>query len=196
MAHQSPSSSFFFECTYDVFLGFRGTDTRFGFTGNLHKTLSDKGICTFIDDKEIRKGDKITPSLVKAIEDSWIFIPVLSINYASSSFCLDELVHIIHNSNEKGRLVLPVFYDVDPSHVRHQTGSYDKAIAQHKKKFRENKKDYMYLINIFLTLFLLVFVLYSHGSTITLLFLLLFPLLLFFLQNNKDCNVNMKRLQR
>ncbi|WJX67011.1 hypothetical protein P8452_51512 [Trifolium repens] len=41
--------------TYDVFISFRGIDTRFGFTGYLHKNLSDKGIRT--------------PSLIKAIQD-------------------------------------------------------------------------------------------------------------------------------
>lgn len=199
MAHQSPSSPFFFECacTYDVFLSFKGTDTRFGFSGNLHKALSDKGINTFIDDKELQSGDEITPSIVKAIEDSRIFIPVLSINYASSSFCLDELVHMIHCSKENGRLVLPVFYDVDPSHVRHQTGSYGKAMSKHKKKFTKYKKQYTQPIHIILILLLLALVLlYSHGSTITLFSSLLF-LLVFFLQNAKKVYTgDMNRLEK
>ncbi|XP_045817185.1 disease resistance protein Roq1-like [Trifolium pratense] len=132
----SPSSF-----TYDVFISFRGTDTRFGFTGYLHKALSDKGIRTFIDDKNLQRGDEITPSLIKAIEESMIFIPVFSINYASSSFCLDELVHIIHCFKEKkGRKILPVFYNVDPSHVRHQNGSYGEALAKHEELIKNNKE--------------------------------------------------------
>ncbi|CAJ2667219.1 unnamed protein product [Trifolium pratense] len=139
---QSPSSSssFSYKFTYDVFLSFSGTDTRLGFTGNLHKALCDRGIRAFIDDKDLQRGDEITPSLVKAIEDSRIFIPVFSINYASSSFCLDELVHIIHCFTTKGRFVLPIFYGVKPSHVRDQTDSYGKAIAKHKNQF-QNKKE-------------------------------------------------------
>jgi hypothetical protein len=198
MTQQSPSSSFFFERTYDVFLNFRGTDTRFGFTGNLHKALSDKGIHTFIDDK-LPRGDEITASLIKVIENSRIFIPVFSTNYASSSFCLDELVHIIHCSKEKGCLVLPVFYDVNPTHVRHQTGSYGKAISIHKKKFTKNKEEYTHPIHFLLILFLLSFLIYSHGSTISLtflLFLLLLLLLLLFFQNKKYCTDNMIKLQR
>jgi hypothetical protein len=81
MAIQSPSR---------VFLSFRGSDTRNNFTGNLYKALIDKGIRTFIDDNDLERGDEITPSLVKAIEESRIFIPIFSANYASSSFCLDE----------------------------------------------------------------------------------------------------------
>jgi len=143
-----PRSSFFsfsYGFTYDVFLSFRGTDTRYGFTGNLYRALCDGGFCTFIDDRELHEGDEITQSLVKAIEESMIFIPVFSINYASSMFCLDELVHIIHCfDQEKGRKILPIFYDVEPSHVRHHTGSYGKAIARHEKRFQNNKEKYNY----------------------------------------------------
>jgi hypothetical protein len=94
MAMQSPSSSssLSYGFSFDVFISFRGTDTRYGFTGNLYKALSDKGIRTFINDKELQRGDEITPSLLKSIEDSIIAIIVFSKDYASSSFCLDELV--------------------------------------------------------------------------------------------------------
>ncbi|KEH26857.1 toll-interleukin-resistance (TIR) domain protein [Medicago truncatula] len=144
MAMQLPSSSSSFSSafTYQVFLSFRGTDTRHGFTGNLYKALTDKGIKTFIDDNDLQRGDEITPSLLKAIEESRIFIPVFSINYATSKFCLDELVHIIHCYKTKGRLVLPVFFGVDPTNVRHHTGPYGEALAGHEKRF-QNDKDNM-----------------------------------------------------
>ncbi|AES76312.1 functional resistance protein KR1, putative [Medicago truncatula] len=118
-----PSSSFSYGFTYDVFLSFRGSDTRYGFTENLYRALCHKGIHTFIDDRELQGGDEITPSLFKAIEESRIFIPVLSINY------------------ENRRLVLPIFYDVEPSHVRHHKGSYGKALDDHIKKFQNNKDN-------------------------------------------------------
>ena len=141
---QSPSSSFSsvtYSFNFDVFISFRGADTRFGFTGNLYKALSDKGIRTFIDDKDLQKGDEITPSLLKSIEESRIAIIVFSKEYASSSFCLDELVHIIHYFEEKSRLVLPVFYDVEPSHVRHQNDSYGEALAKYEERFQNNEKN-------------------------------------------------------
>ena len=123
---------------YDVFLSFRGLDTRHGFTGNLYKALDDRGIYTFIDDQELPRGDQITPALSKAIQESRIAITVLSENYASSSFCLDELVTILHCKSE-GLLVIPVFYKVDPSDVRHQKGSYGEAMAKHQKRFKAKK---------------------------------------------------------
>lgn len=124
--------------TYDVFLSFRGEDTRHGFTSHLWKSLSDRGICTFFDDAELKKGDEITPSLVKAIIESRAAIVVFSQNYAASRFCLDELVCIFESSRANGQLVLPVFYDVDPSHVRHQKGSYGEALAVHEKNFNSD----------------------------------------------------------
>ena len=143
MAMQSPSSSssISYGFTYQVFLNFRGSDTRDGFTGHLYKALTDKGIHTFIDDCDLKRGDEITPSLIKAIEESRIFIPVFSINYASSSFCLDELVHIIKCYKTKGRLVLPIFYGVDPTHIRHQTGSYGEHLTKHEQSFQNNNKN-------------------------------------------------------
>ncbi|KAL2578143.1 hypothetical protein AAZV13_16G180800 [Glycine max] len=140
MALGSCSSSF----NYDVFLSFRGADTRHGFTGNLYKALDDRGIYTFIDDEELQSGEEITPALLKAIQESRIAITVLSINYASSSFCLDELAYILECFKSKNLLVVPVFYNVDPSDVRHQKGSYGEALAKHQERFNHNMEKLEY----------------------------------------------------
>ncbi|XP_045787524.1 disease resistance protein RUN1-like [Trifolium pratense] len=125
--------------TYDVFLSFRGIDTRENFTRDLYDSLDQKGIHTFIDEEEIQKGEQITPSLLQAIQQSKIFIVVFSNNYASSTFCLNELVTILECSDTQGRLVLPIFYDVDPSHVRHQTGAYGDALKKHEERYSDDK---------------------------------------------------------
>ncbi|MED6183282.1 hypothetical protein PIB30_036468 [Stylosanthes scabra] len=134
----SSSSSFSYAWEYDVFISFRGEDTRYGFTGNLYKALSDKGIHTFIDDEDLPRGDQITPSLFTAIQQSRTAIIVLSPNYASSSFCLDELVEILHCIKGNHRLVLPVFYEADPSDVRHQRNSFGEAMAMHEERFKND----------------------------------------------------------
>ncbi|KAI5345116.1 hypothetical protein L3X38_012993 [Prunus dulcis] len=54
-------------------------------------------------------------------------------DYASSKWCLDDLVLILERKRISGHVVLPVFYDVDPSEVRKQTGSLEKAFAGHQK---------------------------------------------------------------
>ncbi|KAK9277689.1 hypothetical protein L1049_007236 [Liquidambar formosana] len=104
--------------TYDVFLSFRGEDTRTRFTDHLYTALTRSGIHTFRDEDELKIGVEIGPELLKAIENSRFWIIVFSRNYASSTWCLDELAHIIKRSKELGQTVLPVFYDVDPSDVR------------------------------------------------------------------------------
>ncbi|KAI9071234.1 hypothetical protein K1719_046797 [Acacia pycnantha] len=118
---------------HEVFLSFRGEDTRRSFTSHLHKALCHQGIETFID-YELPKGDDISQSLVQAIEDSSLSMIVFSQNYASSKWCLNELIEILRSKEEKGQLVVPIFYEVDPSHVRHQSGAYEEAFKQHLKK--------------------------------------------------------------
>ncbi|CAJ1952283.1 unnamed protein product [Sphenostylis stenocarpa] len=126
------------DVSYDVFLSFRGFDTLHGFTGYLYKALQDSGIHTFIDDESLQRGEEITPTTVKAIKESRIAIIVLSINYASSSFCLDELATILDYLKRKRLLVLPVFYNVDPIQVRYQRGSYGEALAKHEERLKDH----------------------------------------------------------
>ena len=115
------SSSSFFSSTpswkYDVFLSFRGEETRNTFTDHLYDALKKKGIITFRDEEKLEMGKSISSGLFKAIEDSRIALVILSKNYASSTWCLDELGKIINCMKEKGMTVLPVFYDVNPSDV-------------------------------------------------------------------------------
>ncbi|KHN32819.1 TMV resistance protein N [Glycine soja] len=134
-----PSSSSFADKWnfYDVFLSFRGKDTRQNFTGHLYNSLFKNGILTFIDDKGLRRGEEITPALLNAIKNSRIAIIVFSEDYASSTYCLDELVTILESfKEEEGRSIYPIFYYVDPSQVRHQTGTYSDALAKHEERFQ------------------------------------------------------------
>ncbi|KDO40286.1 hypothetical protein CISIN_1g000802mg [Citrus sinensis] len=122
---------------YDVFLSFRGEDTRKSFTNHLYAALKNKGIYVFRDDKELEKGGSISPGLLKVIEESRISVIVLSKNYASSTWCLDELVKIVECKNRENQ-ILPIFYDVEPTVVRKQTVSFGEAFAKHVEAFRNN----------------------------------------------------------
>ena len=64
----------------------------------------------------------------------------LSESYASSSFCLDELVKIVDCMKSKNLLVCPIFFHVDPSDVRHQRNSYGKAFASHENRFGKDSE--------------------------------------------------------
>ncbi|XP_058184927.1 disease resistance protein RPV1-like isoform X2 [Rhododendron vialii] len=122
---------------YDVFVSFRGADTRKNFTSHLFAALEDNGFRTFRDDKELERGEFISNGLLKAIEGSRISLIVFSKDYAGSRWCLDELVRIMDYSNTLKQIVVPIFYDVVPSDVRNQTGVLQDAFAEHEKRFRE-----------------------------------------------------------
>ncbi|RXH68414.1 hypothetical protein DVH24_030747 [Malus domestica] len=130
------SSSSSYRCSYHAFLSFRGQDTRRGFTDHLYRALELAGIHTFRDDDEIKRGENIESELEKAIQESQVSIIVFSKDYASSRWCLNELLKIVERRNTDHRhVVLPVFYEVDPSDVRKQSGPFAEAFARHEERF-------------------------------------------------------------
>lgn len=84
------------------------------------------------------RGDEISTALIRAIEESKLSVVVLSENYANSKWCLDELVKIVECKERNGQVIVPIFYGIDPSNVRHQSGSYAAAFARHEQQFRGN----------------------------------------------------------
>ncbi|KAK9205654.1 hypothetical protein WN943_015922 [Citrus x changshan-huyou] len=96
---------------YEVFLNFRGEDTRKSFTCYLYDKLYEgKKIKTFIDDEGLRRGDEISPALLNAIQGSKISVVIFSKDYASSK-C--------------------------PSDVRHQNGTFGDRFDELKKQFKD-----------------------------------------------------------
>ncbi|XP_044470072.1 disease resistance protein RPP2B-like [Mangifera indica] len=135
----SSSSSNTPKLEYEVFLSFHGEDTRQNFTSHLYEAFCKKKIKTFIDDK-LNRGEEISPSLLKAIEHSKISVIIFSKRYASSRWCLKELEEIVKCKNTYDQIVIPVFYDVDPSHVRNQTGVFGEAFAELEKRFMDDSE--------------------------------------------------------
>ncbi|XP_058755517.1 disease resistance protein RUN1-like isoform X2 [Vicia villosa] len=126
---------------HEVFLSFRGEDTRASFTSHLYALLQNEGIRVFRDDDSLRRGDQISTSLRRAIQESQISVIVFSTNYAESFWCMEELVLIMQCYRTVKQIVLPVFYDVDPSEVRHQTGKFGKGLQKLLKKFSNEGFD-------------------------------------------------------
>ncbi|KAF8018581.1 hypothetical protein BT93_H3462 [Corymbia citriodora subsp. variegata] len=128
------------ESDYEVFLSFRGPDTRHDIADYLYNSLIRAGIWAYRDNEELPIGEEIGPKLVQAIKQSEISIPILSKGYAASPWCLMELVQMVECEENWGRKIMPVFYNVAPSEVRYQTGSYDEAINLHIDKQRYTDK--------------------------------------------------------
>ncbi|CDY51851.1 BnaA03g56180D [Brassica napus] len=122
-----PSSSRIW--THHVFPSFRGEDVRKDFLSHIQMEFERKGITPFIDN-EIKRGDDIGPELIRAIRGSKIAIILLSRNYASSKWCLDELVEIMKCREELGQTVMAIFYKVDPSDVKKLAGDFGRVFKK------------------------------------------------------------------
>jgi hypothetical protein len=88
-------------------------------------------LIVFRDDENLEPGKYIFAELLKAIEESFCAVLVVSEHYAFSKWCLNELAKIVECREDRGLIVYPVFYHVDPSDVRNQRKSFAKAFAQH-----------------------------------------------------------------
>ncbi|CAL5401847.1 unnamed protein product [Camellia sinensis] len=106
-----------------------------------HVFLSFRGFRTVKDDDDIERGENIKFELQKAIQGSRISIVVFSKDYASSSWCLDELVMILKRRKTTGHVVVPIVYHIDPSHVRKQRGSFKEAFTCNEERFQTERSD-------------------------------------------------------
>lgn len=125
---------------YDVFLSFRGFDTRKIFVGHLYQALQRRALSAFIDSEELGKGD-VLGVLLKAIDASKLSVVVLSENYAYSTWCLKELARIVECMETKNHKVVPIFYQVDVADVKYVRGSFQKAFAEHEYKSRGTMEE-------------------------------------------------------
>ncbi|XP_020528682.1 TMV resistance protein N-like [Amborella trichopoda] len=114
----------------EVFLNFCDEDTGKSFTSHLNRVLIDSGISTFFFPSILQQQPR---DIQRAIEKCEVFIAIFSPNYASSFFCLDQLSYFL-SLPRRSRFILPVFYDVEPSHVRWQSGLFEEAFVDHRNK--------------------------------------------------------------
>lgn len=134
------SGSFGGRFQYDVFSSFRGEDTRNNFTGLFHYILDLHGIRAYFDEQDLDKGEKID-KILQVMGRSRIFLPIFSKNCAESKRCLKEVAKMVECCFDGGheRRIIPVFFDVDPTNVRHQSGPFEDAFQKHEKE--EGKRE-------------------------------------------------------
>ncbi|CAL1363862.1 unnamed protein product [Linum trigynum] len=126
------------EWEYDVFLCFRGEDTRDGFTSHLMAALCDKQIKVF-NDTMLPKTESID-ELLCVLRRSALSIVIFSERFADSSWCLDEVATIAQSLEEFEHRALPVFYKVGWSDVAEDSGRYFAIIDDELKASSEDNK--------------------------------------------------------
>lgn len=116
---------------YDVFLNHYGRDVKSGFVAHLDDALRRSGLNPFLDKKSLVKGSLAFTSIDNALEVAKVHVAVVSKGYAKSKYCLNELVAMMRS----GKPVIPIFYDVEPTHLRWvEKGPFAIAFQKHKSR--------------------------------------------------------------
>ncbi|CAN1199505.1 Toll/interleukin-1 receptor-like protein [Linum perenne] len=109
---------------HDVFVSFRGREVRNTFVDHLFKALGENNINPFRDTMHLSLGAHIGEGIQLAIENSRLYVVVLSPAYASSAWCLDELVRMMECAGRRkgscsaSSTVFPIFFNVSTDDIR------------------------------------------------------------------------------
>ncbi|KAK4714768.1 hypothetical protein R3W88_020675 [Solanum pinnatisectum] len=98
----------------DVFINHRGNDTKRTIASLLYDHLTRLRINSFLDNKNMKPGDKLFDKIDSAIDECKIGVAVFSPRYCDSYFCLHELALFV----ESKKKLIPIFCDVKPSELR------------------------------------------------------------------------------
>lgn len=104
---------------YRVFLSHYGEDVKETFASHLHSSLEKLHFRVFLDKVAMQAGEYSRCQIEGAIATAYVHVVIFSPNFASSSWCLDELVQML----ESGAPIIPVFYHVKPSQLRCTRGT-------------------------------------------------------------------------
>lgn len=123
---------------YQVFINHRGPDVKKTLASLIYNRLTRcHGLRVFLDEKEIDTGDALSPAIIGAIQSASVHVTIFSGRYAESNWCLDELCLILRSHHERNTKIIPVFFDVEPSDLRHiESGRYADAFKKHQHKRR------------------------------------------------------------
>ncbi|KAH9303662.1 hypothetical protein KI387_008066 [Taxus chinensis] len=120
--------------SFHVFINHRGPDVKKTLASLIHRELNKFGLRVFLDKQELQTGYLLTPAITEAITSASVHIAIFSPRYAESAWCLNELLCMLDCHGAK---IVPIFYDIQPSNLRHiDNGPYATAFPKHMKSGR------------------------------------------------------------
>nr|GFB07758.1 NB-ARC domains-containing protein [Tanacetum cinerariifolium] len=126
--------------SYDVFVSYEGGDIIQSFVDHLFHDFKRKGICAFKEDEHVRRGEERYPQVFRAIEQSRFLVVILSDGFASSPYCLRELVKIILSKEklqEKYEIII-VYHNCKPEMVVKEIENYEATFSKHEKLVKQD----------------------------------------------------------
>ncbi|KAH1239263.1 TMV resistance protein N [Glycine max] len=84
-----------------------------------------------------KKGTKYPTLFLGQSRKPNLSVIIFSKKFATSKWCLDEVVKILECKERRKQIVVPIFYHIEPSIVRNQIGSYGEAFSEHEQRFQE-----------------------------------------------------------
>ncbi|XP_027355276.1 TMV resistance protein N-like [Abrus precatorius] len=118
----------------DVFINHRSMDTKRTVATLLYDHLCRLGFHPFLDNKNMKPGDKLFDKINSAILQCKVGLAVISPRYCESYFCLHELALLM----ECKKKVIPIFCDIKPSQLR---------VIKNKKWTLENHQRFKFALD-------------------------------------------------
>ncbi|KAI3466136.1 hypothetical protein Pfo_022799 [Paulownia fortunei] len=97
----------------DVFINHRGVDTKRTVATLLYDHFYRLKLRPFLDNKNMKPGDKLFDKIDTAIMGCKVGVAVFSPRYCESYFCLHELALMM----ESKKKMIPIFCDIKPSQL-------------------------------------------------------------------------------
>ncbi|KAK3419749.1 hypothetical protein EUGRSUZ_G00432, partial [Eucalyptus grandis] len=111
---------------FDVIIIYKRDDTR-DFVSHLKAALERRGIRTFVD-YTLDEGQEILLAIEEVIKQSNIAIVVVSQNFHTSPWCLNELAKILRSQKKR-----------DAKELREQCSPFVENIGQGEEGFKQEK---------------------------------------------------------
>lgn len=109
-----------------MFLSYHDKDIGKSFALDLSSALTQAGYAVYINNHDLTSGEQRNSA---AIQESRTSIIIFSTKFDCSTLFLDQMEKILECRRTTKQVVVPVFYDVDPSDVQNQKGVFGEAFV-------------------------------------------------------------------